>query len=46
MHEDLDSFIIFETRPRKKRSGANAKNLFSSEESATIALYVPDRIIL
>ena len=43
MHEDLDSFIIFETRPRKKRSGANAKNLFSSEQ-AVVALYVPDEL--
>jgi hypothetical protein len=43
MNEDLDSFIIFETRPRKKRKGANAKNLFSSESTA-VALYVPDEL--
>ena len=43
MNEDLDSFIIFETRPRKKRKGANTKNLFSSESTA-VALYVPDEL--
>ena len=42
--EDLDSYIVFETRPRKSRKGANAKNLFSGEEQVSIALYVPDSL--
>lgn len=42
--EDLDSYIVFETRPRKTRKGANAKNLFSGEEQVSIALYVPDSL--
>lgn len=43
LNEDLDSFLLFTTRKRKKRSGANAANLFS-EGSAQIALYVPDEL--
>ena len=42
--EDLDSYIVFETRPRKTRKGSNAKNLFSGEEQVSIALYVPDSL--
>lgn len=42
--EDLDSYIVFETRPRRTRKGANAKNLFSGEEQVSIALYVPDSL--
>ena len=41
--EALDSYIIFTTRPRKKREGDNAKNLLSSENVA-IALYAPESI--
>jgi hypothetical protein len=44
LSEDLDSFIIFQTRPRKARDGSNARNLFSGEETATIALYAPDTL--
>ena len=42
--EDLDSYIVFETRPRRTRKGSNAKNLFSGEEQVSIALYVPDSL--
>lgn len=42
--EDLDSYIVFETRPRKAREGSNAKNIFSGEEQVSIALYVPDSL--
>lgn len=42
--EDLDSYIVFETRPRKAREGRNAKNIFSGEEQVSIALYVPDEL--
>ena len=43
--EDLDSYIVFETRPRKSRSGKdNGANLFSGEEQVSIALYVPDSL--
>jgi len=46
--EALDSYIIFTTRPRKKREGTksnegNNKNLLSSENVA-IALYAPESI--
>ena len=44
LSEDLDSFIIFQTRPRKAQNGKNGENIFSGEESATIALYVPDSL--
>jgi hypothetical protein len=42
--EDLDSYIVFETRPRKAREGSNAKNIFSGEEQVSIALYVPESL--
>lgn len=43
--EDLDSYIVFETRPRKTKPGNdNAGNLFSGEEQVSIALYVPDSL--
>ena len=44
LSEDLDSFIIFQTRPRKAQNGKNGENIFSGEETATIALYVPDSL--
>ena len=39
--EDLDNYIIFSIRPRRKRSGKSAANLMS-DQSTEIALYVPD----
>lgn len=46
--EALDSYIVFTTRPRKKREGTksnegNNKNLLSSENVA-VALYAPESI--
>jgi hypothetical protein len=47
--ESLDSYIIFTTRPRKKREGTksnegNNKNLLSGSENVAIALYAPESI--
>jgi hypothetical protein len=47
--EALDSYIIFTTRPRKKREGTksnegNNKNLLSGSENVAIALYAPESI--
>lgn len=41
LSDGLENFIVFRTRPRKKRDGENGKNLLS-DESVEIALYVPD----
>lgn len=46
--ESLDSYVVFTTRPRKKRDGSkfnegNNKNLLSSE-NVSIALYAPESI--
>ena len=39
--EELENYIIFSIRPRRKRSGKSAANLMS-DQSTEIALYVPD----
>ena len=44
LQDGLENFIVFRTRPRKKRDGENGRNLLS-DESVEIALYVPDALI-
>jgi len=41
--DGVENFIVFTTRPRTAREGANNKNLLSTEK-AVIALYVPEEM--
>jgi hypothetical protein len=43
--EDLDNWIVFTTRPRKKRGGGRNANLLSDNNQVEIKLYVPDGLL-